>query len=235
MTRPDAGSSESQGATRSELATLAPALNLEKISDQVADDLNTAILNYKDAKDRGVQTPDAGRIDSDLTRLNKRATALQDVIVNLQPTDLDRISAADLPGAKDLAQVVKKLEPQLVLIAEASEQAIQDSRQEAGGRRSDKEPLQKLILALMVIFERETGKEAGNSWDPRRDAYFGPFFDLVSGVIKIASPDEVFSNSILGSQITKALMKAKELSREYFARILARSSRQKDTVGQPPA
>lgn len=235
MTTSDPNLSEPQGATRDELAPLAPSLNLEILSDQITGDLNAAILNYRDSKGDEEQAAGSNRLGPGLARLKERAIALNEAVADLRPSDLEKLTAADLPGTEGLAEVLKNMPSLLSRMVTASEQAVQADRRAPGGNTSDNAPLRKLILSLMVIFERETGKEAGNSWDPRKDVYFGPFFDLVKGVIEIADPDAVFSNSALGSQITRALMKAKELSREYFARILARSTRHKDSAENSPA
>jgi hypothetical protein len=232
MAKSDGGLSESQANFQSDVLKLAPLLDLEEMPEQVADDLTAAILNYKDAKDHRIQLPEPRKADSDLSRLNQSAMALHELISNLGPAELERIAAVDPPGEKDLAGVVATLPAELMRIATACERAIREGRKKADGLSPDGEPLQKLVLSLMVIFERETGKEAGNSWDPRRNAYFGPFFDLTSSVLAIADPDRALSNSSLGSQITKALMKANVLSREYFARILARTNREKTGIEQ---
>jgi hypothetical protein len=96
-------------------------------------------------------------------------------------------------------------------------QHAQGERMRASGE-SEKAPVKELILALVKIFERETGKEAGNSWHPIENLYFGPFFDFVKGVLDIVAPHEASSNKSLGSQITRALMAANELWGSYLTR-----------------
>ena len=228
MTAPAAAPTEFRQLNKKELTNLALILDCEKISSKTAADLHVLIQSYLKEKERLADPPQTISDESNLRRLNQRAAALQEVLAALPEADLERMAAATGPGTKNFRQLVKKMESQLVEIAKVSEGAIesvQDSRKGKKEGPSDREPLEKLIIGLMAVFEIETEKEAGNSWHPTRNVYFGPFFDFVKVMVDIVEPQKAFSNSSLGSLITRALISARELSGNFLMRKHGRSSR----------
>jgi hypothetical protein len=211
------GPNEFRRLTASELKTLAPMLNLETMPDPVAENLRASLSDYTHDRRRTADVPQPATSPSRFEALIRQAAAMQDLIAGMAPNELEMVAAVD-PG---LREVLKNLGGNLSRVAETSAQAIDRSRQGQTDRPAaaeDESPLHRLIHRLMVIFESQTGKEAGNSWDPVRDAYFGSFFDFTKAVLTIAAPGEKFTNRALGSQITKALASAKKLYGDFLAR-----------------
>ena len=230
MTAPDAATTEFRQLNKKELTNLALILGCEKISPKTVADLRVLIQSYLKGKERLADPPQTISDDSNLRKLNQRAAALQEVLAALQEADLERMAAATGPGTKNFRQILKKMESQLVEIAKVSEEAIESAQDSHKGKKGDPsggEPLEKLIIGLMAVFERETEKEAGNSWHPTRNVYFGPFYDFVKAMVDIVEPQKTFSNNSLGSLITQALIAARELSGNFLMRKHGRSSRAK--------
>jgi hypothetical protein len=218
MTTIEPGASVRRPLTASELNRLAPLLKGETLSQQVAGELNDLIQKYlqeETQKERPPQAPPGESDNAGPRGLEQAASALTGMLAALKEEELERMAAAASMPAMQLKQTVASTSSQLAEIADASRKAV------AAAARKDAaadDPLKNLIAGLVPIFERETGTEAGNSWHPIRNVYFSPFFDLVKGILDIVAPSEAGNNKALGSNITRALMMAREMKGSYLAR-----------------
>lgn len=196
---------------------MASILDQDAISDSLAEEIQTAIEAY--VKRRGAVAADlpAAREHSGLKALHCQAAALEAAIADLKHTDREALKAA----GTDLPEILKRMPAELLRLREAATEAIEKALK----MPSDDLPLHELVHRLMEIFERETRKEASNSWDPKKDAYFGPFFEFTETVARIAAPGENFANRTFGQQITRALASARKKYGDFLARSHRRSPR----------
>jgi hypothetical protein len=207
--------------TQAELDALAPMFSLGELPDATKDKIRTAISEYLatgDSNLRRYSEPDGASLEA----FNQQVAEFREAVAGLKPSDLAAMKSVDPAVSEVLADIADRLS----VIETALTAALANGDQTGGSdnvAESD-EALQGLIHALMNVYEHETGKEAGNSWDPVKDTYFGPFFDLTSAVIRIAAPDVSLGNRVLGSKITKALASARQRYGDFLMRSHGRSS-----------
>ncbi len=204
----------------SRVKALSLLLGCETLSPETSAQLQAAIRTCLRERSLPEQAPEGDAEAIGLGRLGRQAAELRESFSGLSEKGLEQLAAAASSGREGLRKSLEEMQTRLDLIAAAAEKAVADLR---GARRqhaaaSGKEALQRLILSLVPIFEGETGKEAGNSWHPIQNVYFGPFFDFVTAVFDIAAPGAALGNAALGQLITRSLMKTRELSGNYLAR-----------------
>jgi hypothetical protein len=208
--------------TQDELEALAPTLSLDSLPDATKDKIRMAISEYLAAWDSSApESPSQPDVDN-LKAFNGQVSAFRDAVAGLKPSDLAAMKFVDPAISDVLADIADRLSNVETVLTTAIASGVRAGCSDGG---SDPDgPLHSLIHALMKVYEQETEKEAGNSWDPVSDAYFGPFFDLTSAVIRIAAPDVSLSNRALGSKITKALASARQRYGDFLMRSHGRSS-----------
>jgi len=217
MTTPEDHSYRSRPLDEDLAARLASMLNQDAIDDGLAEEIQTAVETFVQRRDAVAADQPAACDHTALKAVEARAAALAAAIADLQPDHRNALAAAD----SDLPEILNRMPADLVRLRQAATDALDN----ASKKPVDILPLHELVHRLMQIFERVTGKEASNSWDPKKNAYFGPFYDFTAAVVRIAASGETYDNRTLGQQITRALASARKIYGDFLARSHRRSPR----------
>ena len=208
MTKLDAGIISPNILAYDECAEIIVALGIDSISEKSIKALQKALIDYQADLDRNKEIPRLSKTRNRFSKIIKSASAFKKSIEDLHQKDIDHISAANLPKNLDLSDKIPELEVLLGRVMEATEKALLTLPKDPGGPSKTHGPRKGLIIRLINIYEKETGRKSSIIYDAYNELYTGPLYKFIEAVF-LATNIRLGKKFSLGEDI-KSARKIKE-------------------------